>query len=317
MNAIDKFSDIMNVNNLTKLFTDSVYFNEREIECILDSQAMVTEKIHGENFRFGMVDGVMHCGQRRRSFDELEKHHHFHKFAPSVMEDIEHLIQEFRGKDFIAFGELYGPGMQSGFNWRFNDGLRVIWFDLKVDGTYLEPEAAFDIFNYADVDMVPLIGYMTIREALKLDIENMKSIASDTDFIEGVVIRPLKYPAFWKIDTRLIIKYKTERFSEQKQRKKKMRTESDAPKFISDFVDFVTDARIEHAIQALEEDGKEIVYDMKDLRFLVQAVIVDIEKEENEGNPLPKDDRRFMGKFVPKFYSDFLRRRKENLLGEI
>ncbi len=43
---------------------------------------------------------------------------------------------------------------------------------------------------------------------------------------------------------------------------------------------------------------------------MFQAVIADIEKEENDGNPLIKDDKKYLGGYIPKFYKTYL----DNLL---
>jgi hypothetical protein len=158
------------------------------------------------------------------------------------------------------------------------------------------------------LETVPTISNLselfTIKQALNLDIENMKSRVANEPYIEGIVITPIEIPDWWRFPNRLILKYKTKRFAEEKQGKHKK--EKPINNFVSKFVDFVTEARIEHAIQLLKESGVEIFYEMKDLQYIPRAVIADIEKEENDGQPLIKEDRKFLGSYIPKFYQKYL-----------
>ena len=205
--------------------------------------------------------------------------------------------------------------MQSGFEWDFSDGLRILWFDIKMNDIYMSDSDKLVIFDTLDIVPVPWVGIMTIRQALELDIENIKSKASLSDYIEGVVITPLEIPDWWRFPSRLILKYKTKKYSEEKQGKHKK--EKPINNFVSQYVDFITEARIDHVIQQLKQDGVEIVYELRDLQYLGKAVIADIEKEENDGEPLAKEHRKYLGSYVPKFYKEYLANMVKNMQIEL
>ncbi len=129
-----RFAKILNNNGLIGKFNRMLPV---DIEKVLKTQAIITEKIHGENFRIGKTtDGKRFIGQKNNLFRDIEKHPHYHKFSYELFTELDLLLEHFLKfdyKEIIAYGELYGPGMQKGFKWDF-DGLRVLWFDVKQDG---------------------------------------------------------------------------------------------------------------------------------------------------------------------------------------
>lgn len=334
-----KYNSIMNTNNLMRScekIGPIITKHLMELECV------VTEKIHGENFRVGVdTDGNPFIGQRNNIFYLMyskswpsetpfkflgyEHHPNWNRMNFPAKELVDKLVSfcmdkyNETGNSFTFFGELCGNGMQSGFVYPW-EGLKVLYFDVLYNpkdgrGYYLPNRDAYYWMDYNKVPRVPVVATkLTIADALKLDVENMKSEVAESDFIEGVVIKPVdreRTYELWKSDSRFIIKHKTKRYSEQKQRSNK----SPSTSVESPFCDFVTIARLEHAIEAAREAGEPIEYEMRDLRFLRDYVIVDIQKEENDNMPLSKDDIRALNKFIPKVYSDMLRIRTEELLG--
>jgi hypothetical protein len=280
---------------------------------LFNLKAVVTEKIHGENFRVGIDGKGEFIGQKNQHFRNIEDHPNWNKMSDKAKLEINVIHayirgmkknKEYKQKNITFFGELYGKGMQSGFEWDFDDGLRVLWFDIKMNDQYYGNDGKRQLFKTLALETPPVIGIMTIREALKLDIENIKSQASLSDFIEGIVVTPDQMHEWWRFPARLILKYKTKKYSEESQGKHKR--EKKINDFVSKYVDFVTEARLEHAIQSLNERGVEILYEMKDLQHIPREIIADIEKEENEGQPLAKEDRKYLGSYIPKFYKKYL-----------
>lgn len=320
-----RFTSILNNNSLIAKFNRML---PADIEEVLKTQSIVTEKIHGENFRIGMTaDGKIFIGQKNNLFRNLKDHPHYHKFSDILLDEIHKLFGHFlstntlqsleenfeTSTERIGYGELYGPGMQKGFTWNF-EGLRVLWFDLKQGGVYAPSDTLKPFYENLGLNTVPLIGVMSIKEALLSDIESMKSQAANEDYIEGIVINPLITPDCWRFPARLIIKHKTKKYTENHSGKWRHQKEVKGEMFVSKFIDFVTDARIQHALQIIIESGQEIFYEMRDLKFLTKEVLSDIEKEENEGERLPKDDRKYLSKYVPKYYRDYLARKLEETL---
>ena len=298
-----KYSEIMNQSGLNgKLIRLPVEYHEKlfNLECV------VVEKIHGENFRLGVDEKGKFIGQKNNEFRNLEDHPNWNKLSEKAKNEIDVILNWALPQykyNIVFFGELYGKGMQGGFDWDFN-GLRILWFDIKMDDNYFGHDGKQKLFTTLGLDSPPIIGVMTIKEALELDIENIKSRVSLSPYIEGVVITPNQMHEWWKFQDRLIIKYKTKKFAEEKQGKHK--SEKPINDYVSKYVDFVTDARIEHAIQFLTEQGTEIVYEMKDLQHIPKAVVADIEKEENEGQSLSNEDKKFLFSYIQKFYKQYL-----------
>lgn len=308
---------------------------------LLDLKCIVTEKIHGENFRVGVTEtGDPFIGQRNQIFYVMytgdiseptwvgqSAHPNWNKLTSAARNKIDKLLGvcvmkfEETGTGFVFFGELCGNGLKTGFTYPW-DGLSVLYFDVLFkerdeDAHYLAHRDAYYWMDYFNVPRVPVVATQnTIREALALDVEAMKSEVTGDGFIEGVVIKPvdrLLVNAIWHSDHRLIIKHKTERYSEEAHRKVKV-TVADIN---SPFCEFVTIARIEHAIEKIEENGNPIEYEMKDMQYIRNEVVQDIEREENNGYPLTPEDNKALNKFIPKVYAELLREKTNAAFGII
>jgi len=314
------YNDIMNKHNLSGMLLkiDSKYYEE-----FYNLRADVTEKIHGENIRCGVDNKGSFIGQRKTLCRDFTDHSNWNKLSVRTKDELGRIHiyitnkkrdAKFAQKNITFFGELHGQGMQKGFTYPFSDGLRVRWFDIKVNDRYELFVDKQEIFRDLGLESVPYIGRMTIRESLDLDIENMKSQVAEQNFIEGVVITP-EVPDWWRFHSRLIIKHKTKKFAEAKQGKSK--SVKPINNFVSEYVDFVTEARIDHAIQALKERKIEILYELRDLQYIPKEVIADIEKEENDGHPLPKEDKKYLGSYIPRYYKKYLDDMLVNLQQEL
>jgi len=332
-----KYNSIMNTNNLSHACERlglTITQKLMALECI------ATEKIHGENFRVGVNDhGDPFIGQRNNifylmldgndSFVGYDAHPHWNKINDPTKSIIRKIVKycmdryNDTGDSFVFFGELCGNGLQSGFKYNW-DGLKVLYFDVlykpsQDDGYYLRHRDAYYWMDYFNVPRVPVVATKkTVSEIMKMDVESMKSEVADSDFIEGIVIKPVDSElaaSLWAFNSRFIIKLKTQRYSEQTKRSKRSKR-TNITDIDSEFCEFVTIARIEHAIEKINERGEfEVEYQMKDLRFLRNEIITDIEKEENDGNPLTKEDSKALNKYIPKVYSSLLTTRMEELLG--
>lgn len=305
-----KYSGIMNISGLNGKL---IRMDPDNIKKLMKIKVQVTEKVHGEQFRIGIDEKGIFIGQRNQLFRKFENRPHWNKISNETKKELEIISNFCKTKsECIFFGELYGNGMQKGFTYPFNE-LKIIWFDIKLDGKYCKPDVVQKIIqNDFGFKHVFHIGDFTIEDALKIDIENMKSFIANEDYTEGIVLKPYNIPDFWKFPSRLIIKYKTKKFTEQKQGKYKRIKNESGEQFVSKFIDFITTERINHAIDRLKETGIKIIYEMPDLQYLTKSVIGDIEKEENDGHQLEKEDRKYLGRYIPIFYKNYL----QNLVNE-
>lgn len=91
---------------------------------------------------------------------------------------------------YVVFGEGYGAKIQKGGNYISND-CGFILFDVMVGNMYLLRENLEDIAKKLNVPIVPLIGYMTVDEAIEFVRKGFKStIAENKDYdAEGLVLK--------------------------------------------------------------------------------------------------------------------------------
>jgi hypothetical protein len=116
------------------------------------------------------------------------------------------------------YGEGYGTKIQSGGNY-IKNGVNFILFDVKIGNWWLKREDLEEIAKDLNIDIVPLIGYKTIPEAIEYVKKGFKStIAENKDYdAEGLV---LKTPCGLKFRSgeRIITKIKTCDFKKYKAR---------------------------------------------------------------------------------------------------
>lgn len=115
--------------------------------------------------------------------------------------------------EIIIFGETYGKGMQKGGGRYCKDRLKFIAFDIRVGNTWLLRSAVLDICNQLEIEVVPLVGYMTLAEAIDYVRRGFPSDVAEDDTLEaeGLV---LKFPMnlLDRSGRRLITKIKTKDF---------------------------------------------------------------------------------------------------------
>lgn len=88
------------------------------------------------------------------------------------------------------YGEGYGYKIQKGGNYIKND-VGFILFDVKIDSWWLLRESCEEIAQKLNIPIVPIIGYMTIPEAIEYVKQGFKStIAENPDYdAEGLVLK--------------------------------------------------------------------------------------------------------------------------------
>ena len=105
-------------------------------------------------------------------------------------ESYEDAKKELETGKVVVFGEGYGVKIQKGGNYISND-CGFILFDVMIGGMYLLRESLEDIAQKLEIPIVPLIGYMTVDEAIEFVRKGFKStIAENKDYdAEGLVLK--------------------------------------------------------------------------------------------------------------------------------
>ena len=174
-------------------------FTYPEFEVLKDLKWECTEKIDGTNIRIELAssgnseDGIIMSFKGRTDKANIPEHL---LTKLNWLFDREHLMEALNITDgtqdcnITLYGEGYGAKIQKGRNYISND-VNFILFDVKVGKWWLDREAIKDIANKLGINAVPLMGYMTIPEAIEYVKKGFKStIAENKDYdAEGLVLK--------------------------------------------------------------------------------------------------------------------------------
>ena len=174
-------------------------FTYPEFEVLKDLKWECTEKIDGTNIRIELAssgnseDGII-MSFKGRTDKAVIPEHLLTKL--NWLFDREHLMEalnitdETQNCNITLYGEGYGAKIQKGGNYISND-VNFILFDVKIDKWWLDRESIKDIANKLGINAVPLMGYMTIPEAIEYVKKGFKStIAENKDYdAEGLVLK--------------------------------------------------------------------------------------------------------------------------------
>jgi hypothetical protein len=179
-----------------------------------------TEKIDGTNMRVEIYPhgSFVFKGRTDRA-----------NIPPHLLKKMEELFTKDKLKEALnigdsitepitIYGEGYGTKIQNGGNY-IKNGVNFILFDIKVGDWWLKREDLEEIANKLNIDIVPLIGYMSIPEAIEYVKKGFKStIAENKDYdAEGLVLKTTCGLKF-RSGERIITKIKTCDFKKYKAR---------------------------------------------------------------------------------------------------
>ena len=173
-------------------------FTYPEFEYLKDNKWECTEKIDGTNIRIELDFYVHDDGVREVNVnfkgrtDEANIPEHLYRRLEELFNNVNWLeIFDITSTTSITlYGEGYGTKIQKGGNY-ISSGVDFILFDVKIDKWWLQRDAVEDIANKLNIKIVPLIGYMTIPEAVEYVKKGFKStIAENKDYdAEGLVLK--------------------------------------------------------------------------------------------------------------------------------
>lgn len=179
---------------------------------IPEEQVIVTEKIHGTNFRAGWVPYVpTNWFMRLKSWLKLAPKwqfvygSHYTQLSEKLLykgfyeknvyaEIVKKYDLETRiAKGDVVYGEIYGAGIQKGYDYGLKDSRDLVVFDIQRNGKYLSYEAFNETAIYGYKLPVPPIMYEGSFRDLNLDkiVLGDSVLAPSQKVREGVVIKPL------------------------------------------------------------------------------------------------------------------------------
>lgn len=172
----------------------------KEFEYLKDMKWEASEKIDGTNIRIELHFQVhdddtpieCHVAFKGRT-DAANIPSHLLTKLHVIFDEIDWrkiFFNACSGDTIVLYGEGYGMKIQKGGNYIKND-VGFILFDVKVGDWWLNRQACEDIATKLGVPIVPLIGYMTILEAIEYVKKGFKStIAENKDYdAEGLVLK--------------------------------------------------------------------------------------------------------------------------------
>jgi Rnl2 family RNA ligase len=270
---------------------------DRRPEILAVKEVVATEKIHGTNFRVffpaGMtsVSEVRFGGRNEEHGTASETTTSFYGGRPMrwFTEDLlGRMMQTFASRGFsdvTVFGEAFGAGIQRGVRYTPGDEVLFRAFDMAVGENLVTYDLFAQIADEAGLPRVPEIwrgepsvaAFDALLEKPSTEAVN-NGVTAEDNLAEGVVIRstPLLRDVFGQW---LIVKHKSEKFSEVAKRDPGGKPRADVSAATDFALTFVTPGRITNALGRLRDAGKAVTDDMQDMKELVPAMMADLQKE--------------------------------------
>lgn len=172
-----------------------------EFEYLKDVPWECTEKIDGTNIRIYVT---MEAGEGENPWlygvtikgrtDKANIPTHLQKKLESIFYKVDwaKVFPELTPEDVVCiYGEGYGNKIQAVGNRYIKDDVNFILFDVKYNDWWINREGCEDIANKCNINIVPLIGYMNIPQAIEFVKNGFKSKISEAKDLdaEGLVLK--------------------------------------------------------------------------------------------------------------------------------
>lgn len=187
---------------------------------------IITEKIHGTNFRAGWVPRELRWYERLAKWIGFDVAPRFEFVVGTHYKQLEDGGEEYKGyyegsagnvyleavekynlkkkleryahagyNGVVLYGEVYGSGVQPpNFTYGCSDGeRRLVIFDIQVDGEYLDHDDVIRWGINLELDVVPTLYRGPFSPAILKEVVKGVSVLAPTEPVrEGAVIRPMK-----------------------------------------------------------------------------------------------------------------------------
>lgn len=182
-------------------------YRSKTIDALSDLQIWVwTEKIDGTNIRIHW-DGhkITFGGRTDKAQIPVELMNWLNdKFINNETEEL--FEQKFGETEVTLYGEGYGRKIQKGGGNYIPDGVSFILFDVLINDIWLTRESIEDIAKTFAIDVVPIVGFGYLDEAVDY-VKSRPNSKIGTAKMEGVVARPI-VELFDRTGHRVIVKIK-------------------------------------------------------------------------------------------------------------
>lgn len=291
-----KFPSIEQYKNTVK--SVQKYMLAKGIDSYEPVQYLGVEKLHGTNASFNKdVDGNYCFQSRERVLSIQSDNAGFCIWGEKNIDAFKELADLFSKQNVIIYGEWAGTGIQKGV--ALNQlPKRFYVFAVKVDDRWLALEKvqfAFTKFNHDEIKLISNIvtpfsitidfakpqDYVEQLESLTKQVEEKSPLAlyyGVEGVGEGIVWTPVDEDKLQVSD--LWFKVKGEKHSISKTTTGAKTSAVDLTGYAEAVETFVTEARLERGLVALQEMGKEL--DVKATGDFIRWIMNDIIREERE-----------------------------------
>lgn len=185
-----KYINIENYKNFPSVFEEG-------------EQVVITEKIHGTNARYGIIDGEFCVGTRttcrnpsgENIYSRVAREH-------NIKDKIKNILEETGSTNIIIYGEIFGKSIQDLHYGKQHPDFMA--FDIFLDGEFLDYLTFREICERNSITITPeiFVGEFLPQEHLSLS----DGLAfTNTHIREGVVIKSL-FESFYSEIGRKILK---------------------------------------------------------------------------------------------------------------
>lgn len=186
----------------------------------------ITEKIHGTNFRCGIIDDKFCVGSHKKC-RKPEGNNVYSSIAREfkLEEKLRELQRNVKCKDLVYFGEIFGKSIQ---DMRYDiQKPSVRCFDLWIGGGYVTPDATAELCLELELEFVPILFVGDWKPELLELAEGQSEIAEHLK--EGIVIKSSRPNDFHPEIGRKVLKRLSEAYELRKGKKKRKKHGLDEP----------------------------------------------------------------------------------------
>lgn len=201
---------------VTSIFGHTAKYDFESIQTFPDlfeigEEVIVTEKLHGTNFQAGYIpdlnnsemffDGNLYVGSKGLSAKGFVLINNEDNSGNTYVKNLKNLIDngfgdrikalsERMGAPIRVFGEVYGAGIQKGFNYGHNKPSFAV-FDIQIDWKFVPFDMMVELAEELGVTVVPILykGPYDLEELVKY--RDGKDSLSNSNIREGIVIKAI------------------------------------------------------------------------------------------------------------------------------
>lgn len=279
---------------------------------------VLTEKVHGANFSFWTDGNEVKVASRNQFVDEnfygcgevIERYSEriakLYTIAGTAA-----LEESVEVETLAIYGELYGPGVQKGV--RYGSEKDFVAFDILIDGVYVDYSALKFLCGLVDIPVVPKLAVVScLSEALEYDntfvslLGKEKGIDAEDNIAEGFVAKPFCFSDQYIDSERVILKSKTEKFTEKQKSPKAKRNPSEPDPLIPLVEPYVNANRLDAVVSKMGP------LTPKDFGTVIKAMCEDVIEDMVKDGDVPADWRgldeyKGLGKSANKVVVPFLK----------